>query len=85
MDAIWIHANANTKKESVTMANNLQQPLNPQHCTTLDCVLKRAAELQQLIDKCTDCGLDTSAAQEEVNRQVQTATAIKRNFFPLSH
>lgn len=77
--------NAKARKGKGTMAKNTSSPLTPQHCTTLDCVLQRAAELQQLIDKCTDCGLDTSAAQEEVNRQVQTATAIKRNFFPLAN
>jgi len=67
------------------MASNLSQPLGQQHCTTLDCVLQRAVELKQLIAKCQDCGLDTSAATEEVQRQVDVASAIKRNFFPQSH
>lgn len=57
-------------------------PLTPAHCDTIDCALKQIQHTQELIDKCTNCGLDTSAAQEELNRQRKLAESLKQQFFP---
>lgn len=61
---------------------DLQNPLNDSHCTTLDCVLQRIADTQTLVSKCQNCGLDTSAAAAELQRQYELASKLKATFFP---
>lgn len=58
------------------------QPLKEEHCTTLDCIIQRANELQDMLQKCQQCNLDVAKLVEENNRQLKLATDLKRTFFP---
>ena len=61
---------------------DIANPLTDSHCNTLDCVLQRISETQALVSKCQNCGMDVSAAQEELTRQYNLASRLKATFFP---
>lgn len=63
------------------MANTIN-PLKPEDCDCLDKVIESSVALREFLQKCQQCELDVNAAIAENEKHLQTATAMKRAWFP---
>ncbi len=62
--------------------NNNSAPLTDEHCECLNQVLASISQTRELVQRCKNCGLDVSRAEEEINSQEDLAKKLKAEFFP---
>lgn len=57
-------------------------PFNASHLQIINDNLRALHDLQGMMDRCSNCGLDMADYEAERQRQIELFTKIKQEFFP---